>query len=128
MTPRGRILIVDDEANARSALAELFAGEGYSVETAPDGLAAMPKLDSFQPDLVLTDLRMPGMSGIELMRQSRTQDPERVFVVMTAQGTADSAVTALLEGACAYLRKPLRFDDIARAVDEVLVQRRRRRR
>ena len=73
MQPKGRILIVDDEANARSALAELMREEGYSVETAADGFKALPKLEEFGPDLLLTDLRMPGMDGLELMRKAREE-------------------------------------------------------
>src|SRR5262252_7310786 len=66
-----RILIVDDEANARGALAELLREEGYSVETAADGFKALPKLEEFAPDLLLTDLKMPGMDGIALMSKAR---------------------------------------------------------
>ena len=58
---RERILIVDDEANARTALAELLRDEGYSVETAADGFKALPKLEEFAPDVVVTDLKMPGL-------------------------------------------------------------------
>src|SRR5437879_10519335 len=99
MDPKGRILIVDDEANARTALAELLRDEGYSVETAADGFKALPKLDEFAPELVLTDLKMPGMDGIELMRKSRERDPECAAVVMTAYGAVDTAVSAMRQGA-----------------------------
>jgi CheY-like chemotaxis protein len=68
-------LIADDEANARSALAELLREEGYSVDTAADGFKALPKLEELAPDLVLTDLKMPGLGGIELMRKARERDP-----------------------------------------------------
>ena len=81
---RGRILVVDDEANARTALAELLRDDGYVVETAADGFKALPKLEDFAPDVLLTDLKMPGMSGIELMRKAREHDPESATVVMTA--------------------------------------------
>ena len=64
---KGRVLVVDDEANARTALAELLRDEGYAVETAADGFKALGKLEDFAPDLVLTDLKMPGMDGIELL-------------------------------------------------------------
>src|SRR6188508_1360186 len=76
VAPRARILIVDDEANARMALAELLRDEGYAVETAADGFKALPKLEEFAPDLLLTDLKMPGMDGIELGRRARERDPE----------------------------------------------------
>ena len=63
MESKGRILVVDDEVNARTALAELLRDEGYAVETAADGFKALGKLEEFAPDLVLTDLKMPGMDG-----------------------------------------------------------------
>jgi len=64
MSNRSRIMVVDDEANARTALAELLREEGYEVETAADAFKALGKLDAFAPHLVLTDLKMPGMDGI----------------------------------------------------------------
>ena len=70
----GRILIVDDEANARMALAELLKEEGYKVDTAADAFKALGKLESFSPHLVLTDLKMPGKDGIELMEKIRIQN------------------------------------------------------
>ena len=81
MEARGRILIVDDEVNARTALAELLRDEGYSVETAADGFKALPRLDDFNPDVLLTDLKMPGMDGIALMRKSKEREPERAVIV-----------------------------------------------
>jgi DNA-binding NtrC family response regulator len=126
MQPRGRILIVDDEANARTALAELLREEGYAVETAADGFKALPKLDEFAPDLVLTDLRMPGIDGIELMRKGRERDPERAFVVMTAYGAVDTAVLAMRRGAADYLTKPINVDELALIVDRALERRRLR--
>src|SRR5690349_25072273 len=103
---RGRLLIVDDEANARMALAELLRDEGFSVETAADGFKALPKLEEFAPDLVLTDLKMPGMDGMELMKRAWERDPECVVVVMTAYGSVDTAVAAMRQGAADYLTKP----------------------
>jgi len=61
---KGSILVVDDEANARTALAELLRDEGYRVETAADGFKALGKIEEFSPDLLLTDLKMPGMGGV----------------------------------------------------------------
>src|SRR4029453_16303714 len=103
ISSKGRILIVDDEANARTALAELLRDEGYTIETAADGFKALPKLEEFAPDLLLTDLRMPGMGGLGLMGKARERDPETVVVLMTAHGAVDSAVAAMRQGAADYL-------------------------
>ncbi len=117
---RGRILIVDDEPNARTALAELLREEGYAVETAADGFKALPKLEDFAPDLLLTDLKMPGMDGIELMRKARELDPEATVVVMTAFGAVDTAVTAMRSGAADYLTKPLNIDELGIVLERAL--------
>src|SRR5262249_610174 len=113
MTNQGRVLIVDDEANARTALAELLRDEGYAVETAADGFKALPKLDGFAPDVVLTDLKMPGMDGLELMRKVRDRDPECIPIVMTAFGAIDSAVKAMREGAADYITKPVNVEELS---------------
>jgi DNA-binding NtrC family response regulator len=104
---RGRILVVDDEANARSALAEILRDEGYGAETAADGFKALGKLEEFAPDVILTDLKMPGLDGIAFMEKARAASPGAVFVVMTAFGTITSAVEAVKKGAENYLTKPL---------------------
>ena len=107
MATRARILIVDDEINARSALAELLRDDGYIVDTAADAFKALPKLDDFKPDVLLTDLRMPGMTGLELLRKARARDPHCVLLVVTAYGAVDSAIAAMREGAADYLQKPV---------------------
>ncbi len=107
MAHRGRILIVDDESNARSALSEILREEGYATETAADGFKALGKLEEFDPDVVLTDLKMPGLDGIAFMEKARAAAPGAVFVVMTAFGTVSSAVDAMKKGAENYLLKPL---------------------
>jgi DNA-binding NtrC family response regulator len=126
MEKRGRLLVVDDEANARTALAELLREEGYDVETAADGFKALPKLQEFAPDLVLTDLKMPGMDGLTLMQKAREDDPERVVVVMTAHGAVDSAVKAMREGASSYLQKPLNMGELVVVLERALERRRMR--
>jgi DNA-binding NtrC family response regulator len=107
MASRGRVLIVDDEANARAALSEILHEEGYTTETAADGFKALKKIGDFDPDVVLTDLKMPGLDGIALVEKGKEAAPGAVFVVMTAFGTIDSAVDAVKKGAEGYLTKPL---------------------
>jgi DNA-binding NtrC family response regulator len=108
----GRILVVDDEVNARSALAELLRDEGYTVEMAADGFKGLGKLEDFAPDLVVTDLKMPGLDGIELLHKVQERDPECVVVVMTAFGAVDTAVKAMREGAADYITKPVNFEEL----------------
>jgi DNA-binding NtrC family response regulator len=122
----GRILVVDDETNARNALAELLRDEGYTVETAPDGFKALPKLEELQPDVLLTDLKMPGMDGIELMQKAHNADAELVTVVMTAHGAVDTAVSAMRQGASDYISKPINFEELAIVLERALERRRLR--
>src|SRR4051794_19091917 len=121
MASKGRSLVVDDEVKARTALAELLREEGYQVETAADGFKALPKLEELEPDLVLTDIKMPGLDGIELMNKVRERDPETVVVLMTAFGAVETAVKAMRMGASDYLTKPVNMDELvvvlAREID-----------
>ncbi len=122
-----RILIVDDEANARTALAELLRGEGYVVETAADGFKALPKLEELEPDVVVTDLKMPGLTGLELMEKARARDPECVVIVMTAFAAVGSAVQAMRQGAADYLTKPVNLDELLLVLTRELERKRLRR-
>ena len=120
MSQRGRILIVDDEANARAALSEIHRDEGYATETAADGFKALGKLEEFAPDVILTDLKMPGLDGIAFMEKARAAAPGAVFVVMTAFGTISSAVDAIKKGAENYLLKPLDPDALGAVVERAM--------
>jgi DNA-binding NtrC family response regulator len=112
MSAQSRILIVDDEVNARTALGELLREEGYAVEIAADGFKALGKFEEFEPDLVVTDFKLPGLSGVELMEKVHSRDPDCVVVVMTAHGAIDSAVQAMRDGAADYLTKPLNLEGL----------------
>jgi DNA-binding NtrC family response regulator len=126
-TDKGSVLVVDDEANARTALAELLRDEGYRVETAADGFKALGKIEEMSPDLVLTDLKMPGMGGVELLEKVRAQDEEMVVIVMTAFGAVESAVDAMKKGAADYLTKPLNTAELFIVVAREMERRRLRR-
>ncbi len=120
MTSRGRILIVDDESNARNALAEILKEEGFSCETAADGFKGLGRFSEFAPDLVLTDLRMPGMDGVEFLRRVRELSPGLPVIVTTAFGAVDTAVRAMQSGAVDYLTKPIHTDELLRVVHRAL--------
>ncbi len=120
MPQRGRILIVDDESNARAALSEILREDGFATETAADGFKALGKLEDFAPDVVLTDLKMPGLDGIAFMEKARVAAPGAVFVVMTAFGTISSAVEAMKKGAENYLLKPLDPDALSAVVERAM--------
>ena len=127
MTARGRILVVDDESNARNALAEILKEEGYSVETAADGFKGLSRFTDFGPDIVLTDLKMPGMDGVQLLKKVKEAEPGLPVIVMTAFGAVDTAVQAMRAGAVDYLTKPINADELLLVVERSLEQSRLRR-
>jgi len=126
MQTKGRILVVDDEVNARNALGELLRDEGYAVESAADGFKALGKMEEFAPDLVLTDLKMPGMDGIQLLGKLHEQDADLPVIVMTAFGEIETAVGAMRAGARDYLSKPVNFGELGVVIARELEQRRLR--
>jgi two-component system, response regulator, stage 0 sporulation protein F len=112
----GRILVVDDEAPVREVLTEYFATEGYAVEAAGSGAEALTAVRGGRADLVLLDVRMPGLDGIQVLRQIRELD-ERVPVIMvTANEDVGLARETLKLGAFDYVAKPFDFDYLDRAV------------
>ncbi len=116
----GRLLVVDDEANAREALAELLGDEGYETRTAGDGREALEILERWTPDVVLTDLKMPRMGGLELLERGRLIAPHAAFVVMTAFGSIQTAVEAIQRGAETYVTKPLDMEAVSALVGRAL--------
>jgi DNA-binding NtrC family response regulator len=123
---QGRILIVDDEVNARTALVELLRDEGYVVESAADAFKALGKVADFAPDLVVTDLKMPGMDGLQLLAKLRESDADLPIIVMTAFGEVETAVKAMRSGARDYLSKPVNVGELSVVVARELEQRRLR--
>jgi DNA-binding NtrC family response regulator len=104
-----KVLIVEDEENERTGLAELISSWGYRTDTARDGLEAFEKITSWSPSIVVTDLKMPRMGGMELIDRLGAQTQTMPVVVVTAQGTIDSAVQAMRMGAYDYITKPIDF-------------------
>lgn len=117
---RPRILVVDDEANARTALRTLLEEEGYEVAEAGDGEQALDLLPSFAPAVVLTDLRMPKMDGVTLVQRAREEGYDAIFVVMTAFAAVDTAVKAMQAGAENFLVKPLDFNAVVVVLGKAL--------
>src|SRR5436853_665218 len=102
-----KILIVEDEENEGTGLAELVSAWGYRAETARDGAEGLDKVTSWAPSIVVTDLKMPRMGGLELLERLATDSQTMAVIVVTAQGTIDSAVQAMRMGAYDYITKPI---------------------
>jgi len=107
-----KILVVDDEATIRESLSTVLSEEGYSLATAADGEEAMTLIQRISFDAVVCDIRMPGMSGIDLLRRIKATHPETPVVMMTAYASLDTAVEALREGAGDYIMKPFLLEDV----------------
>jgi DNA-binding NtrC family response regulator len=107
VTKSAKILVVEDEAHERQGLAELLRAWGYEAETAADGTEALEKVASFGPAVILSDLRMPRMTGMELLKQLHEAQPGIGFIMLTGQGTIEEAVEATKLGAFNFLEKPL---------------------
>ncbi|OGP58482.1 MAG: Fis family transcriptional regulator [Deltaproteobacteria bacterium RBG_13_61_14] len=115
-----RILIVDDDARLRTSFEKLLTEEGYEVETAASGEAGLEAVQQRMPDLVIMDVRMPGMSGLETLRAIREKDPKLPVIVMTAFGTTDTAIEATKLGAFDYVLKPFDIPDILTVIEQAL--------
>jgi two-component system response regulator HydG len=110
--PSVKVLLVDDEMGILDSLGILFKGEGYVVIAAKGGREALDILSETKPDLVVTDIRMPGTTGLEVLAKAREVDPELPVILMTAQASLQSAVRAVNEGAYYYLQKPFANDEL----------------
>ncbi len=114
------ILIVDDEKNAREGLRDALKSPDYRVRTAENAFQAEEILREDAVDLVIADLKMPGMSGLELLKRVQAISPTTLFIIMTAYGTVDTAVRAMKEGASDYLIKPINLDQLEIIIARVL--------
>jgi response regulator RpfG family c-di-GMP phosphodiesterase len=113
---RPRVLIVDDEKFIRDILADFLGMEGYIVRTAEDGAAALDELNNAHYDLIISDLKMPRMGGIELLDAIGTAAPNALTVIMTGFGTVETAIDAMKRGAYDYILKPFKVEEVIRVV------------
>ncbi|HWK88654.1 MAG TPA: HD domain-containing phosphohydrolase, partial [Longimicrobium sp.] len=125
MTPRPlHVLVADDDPGVRSVLRSILAGPQYRVAEVDDGVEALRVFEAHGADLILSDLQMPGMSGLDLLRRVRALDDTVAFIILTGAGTVQNAVQALRLQADDYLVKPFHVDEVALAAERAVSYRR----
>jgi CheY-like chemotaxis protein len=117
---KGRILVVDDDPSLRRVLQAQLEQQGYEVAVAASAQQTLSLLELRAFDLVITDLKMPGMSGLELLKHARSKYPQAIVIMLTAFGTVDTAVEAMKAGAYDYLTKPVHPDEMSVVVRRAL--------
>ena len=121
--PKIRTLVVDDDGSAREALGSLLGSEGYQVDSAPDGQAALERLAELPPDVIVTDLDMPVMNGMQLLAELRGRGHDVPVIVVTSAAEVRSAVEAMRAGATDYITKPVDFDALLLAIERAVEHR-----
>jgi two-component system NtrC family response regulator len=121
---KGRVAVIDDEMDAAAALETLLREDGYEVARAHEGRAGLALLETFDPDVVLTDLRMPGMDGLDLLTRIKQSRPDTLVILMTAYGTVKTAVKAMKLGAEDYLPKPIDVEELEVILQKTLEKKR----
>lgn len=116
----GRVLVVDDEESLRRVMQVHLQRQGYETRTVGTGEEALQLLETLEFQLLLTDLRMPGISGLDLLREVRRRFPEIAVIILTAFGTIENAVEAMQSGAYHYVTKPIQFPELSLIVDRAL--------
>ena len=117
-----RVLVVDDEASIRELLSKTLALENYDVDTAGDGVAALDRMRAFAYDLLIADLKMPGMDGLTLIRQAKRLNADLRIIIITGFSTESSAIEAVNLGVDGYLTKPFRIPQVLSAAAKALGQ------
>ena len=120
---KGKVLVVDDEKAMRDTLAEIIQLEGYQVQAADSGQAALDNIKEGGFDVMVLDLKMPGMDGIEVLRTTRQLVPDMQVIVLTAHGSLESAIEALREEAHDYLLKPISPETLVSSVEDAMGKR-----
>src|SRR5512143_479729 len=123
MNNKSSLLIVDDEAVVRDSLSRWFTEDGFAIGTAENAAAALRKVQERPWDIILLDIRMPGMDGMELQQRLRELDSGATIIFITAHATVDTAVQALKNGAFDYVTKPVDPDHLSHLIQNALKQR-----
>ncbi len=122
-----RILIIEDDEEMRSLLRDFFEEEGFETDSVSNGSEAFRVLVREVFDIVITDIRMPGLTGLDIIPGVRKLQPETTIIVITAFGSGEVHRKAMERGANSYLEKPLRFDELKKMVHELLSSKAKRR-
>ncbi len=120
----GRILVIDDEPIIQEVLRDILSREGHALEAAPDAESGLLALERGEFDLVILDLMLPGLGGLEALREIKKRDPDQVVIMITAYGSVETAVQAMRMGADDYLTKPFKNEDVLRTLRHGLSHRR----
>ncbi|TVM17891.1 response regulator [Oceanidesulfovibrio indonesiensis] len=118
MTKPIRVLLVDDEADFVETLAERLEIRGFEPSVALDGPAALERLKNFGPDVMVLDLKMPGMGGLEVLREGLRKSPKLPVIMLTGHGSEQERDEALASGASTYLQKPIDIETLAKLLEE----------
>ncbi len=117
-----KILVVDDEEMIRDLCSHILSAEGYQVTTAPDGASALKELEQSAMDLMVTDIKMPGMDGLELFERVRKMNQDIVTVLITGHGTLDTAIEALMRGVDGFVLKPFTEEELLGTVERAVTR------
>lgn len=120
MGERGTILVVDDQVGVRFLVAEALRDEKYLVETAASGLEALDIMERVEPDLILLDMKMPGMSGLDVLQEMKSRDLNYTVIMMTALSDQEKIVQAQRMGVSYFLPKPFDMEELHRLVNHVM--------
>ncbi len=115
-----RVLLVDDEEEFATTLAERLSMRGLEVETALDGESALELMDADPPDVVLLDVLMPGMGGLEVLRRIRSTSPGTQVILLTGHGSTRDGMEGMRQGAFDYLMKPLKIEELVKKLEEAV--------
>jgi putative nucleotidyltransferase with HDIG domain len=121
---KGVILVVDDEFSIREILNDVLSNEGFTIYTAENGIEALKIIQELSPDLVITDMKMPKMGGMELLYQINSMRNKVITILMTGFATVETAVEAIKKGAYDYIMKPFQFSDLLRVIEHALEKQR----